>query len=205
MGQQIMYVKFIWKIIPKETPFIEINCSRCSNNRFICSNKFRINSNKKLSDVWLIYKCSHCENTWNMNILTRKNLSQIKYDLFCRFQENNIELAWHYAFNKSIAKSNKVRLNNHIDFEISDHQGHYLDSNDQFVSIAITSEYELPISIKKILQKKLNLSANQIVNLHQEGTIIINENKNFDLSKKIGLGCRLLINLTQLKSQCFHQ
>lgn len=190
-----MCTEYIWKIIPTETPAVEIICTRCNNNRFICSNKFRINSNKKLSDVWLIYKCSYCENTWKMSILTRKNLSQIDRSLFCGFQENNVDLAWHYAFDKSIAKCNKASLNSNINVEIVDQQGNYLHSTENIVSILITSEYELSISIKKILQKKLNLSANQVVKLHQEGVIVINGDKNHDLSKKIGLGCRLLLNL----------
>lgn len=197
-----MCIEYVWKIIPKETPAVEIICARCNNNRFICSDKFRINSNKKLSDVWLIYKCSHCENTWKMSILTRKNLSHIAHDLFCGFQENSIDLAWYYAFNKSIAKCNKVRLHSNVNVEIVDHQGNYLHSTEDLVSILITSEYELSITIKKVLQQKLNLSANQVVRLHHEEVIVINGDKNHDLSKKIGLGCRLVINLTKWKSCC---
>src|SRR5580692_11744260 len=132
-----MSIAYVWKIIPKATPTIEIICTRCHNNRFICSEKFRINSNKKLSDVWLIYKCSYCENTWKMNILTRKNLSNMDKHLFHGFQENNRDLAWHYAFTKSIAKCNKVILNNHVDFEIIE-QGNYLHSTEDLLSILIT-------------------------------------------------------------------
>lgn len=113
-----MCTVYIWKIIPIETPSLEIICTRCHNNSFICSEKFRINSNKKLSDVWLIYKCLYCENTWKMKILSRKNLSQLDQELFRGFQENNAALAWKYAFDKSIAKNNKVRLSHHISIEI---------------------------------------------------------------------------------------
>jgi len=192
-----MYKEYVWKIIPKETPCIENICSRCNNNRFICSDKFRINSNKKLSDVWLIYKCSYCENTWKMSILTRKNLSHIDHHLFRRFQENNIDLVWYYAFNKSIAKYNKVRLDSNVNVEIVDHQSGYLHSTESVISVLITSEYELSIPIKKILQQKLNISVNQLVRLHHEEIIVINGNTNHDLSKKIGFGCRLLIDCTR--------
>lgn len=194
-----MCIEYIWEIVPKETPAVEIICTRCNNNRFICNNKFRINSNKKLSDVWLIYKCSYCENTWKMTILTRKNLSHIDPNLFCGFQENNVDLAWHYAFNKEIAKYNKVRLDGNVNVEIVDHQNNYLSSIENSASILIKSKYELAITIKKVLQKKLNLSANQVIKLHQEEVIVINEDKNHDLGKKIRLGCRLLIDFTKWK------
>ncbi len=121
------------------------------------------------------------------------------HELFCGFQENNVDLAWRYAFNKSIAKNNKVRLNHNVDIEIVDHQSNYLDSRENSISILIISEYELSMTIKKILQQKLNLSANQIERLHREKAIIINGDKNLDLSKKIGFGCRLLINFTKWK------
>lgn len=194
-----MCIEYIWEIIPKETPVVEKNCTRCNNNQFICSEKFRVNSNKKMSDVWLIYKCFHCENTWKMSILTRKNLSQMDHDLFCQFQENNVDLAWHYAFDKSMAKNNKVRMNGNVKIDIVDRTGDFLQSNEKMVSILMTSKYELTISIKKILQQKLQLSANQVEKLNQNEIIMINEDKNHDLSKKIGLGCRLLINVANWK------
>jgi hypothetical protein len=122
------------------------------------------------------------------------------HNLFCRFQENNIGLVWHYAFNKAIAKYNKVRLDSNVNIEIVDHQSNYLPSIEGVIPVLITSEYELTIPIKKILQQKLNISANQVVRLHQEEIIVINEDKNHNLSKKIGLGCRLLIDFTMWKS-----
>jgi len=195
-----MYTKFFWKIIPKETPVVEKNCSRCNHNEFICSEKFRINSNKKMSDVWLIYKCLYCESTWKMDILMRKNLSQIDYELFRQFQENNVDLAWHYAFDKSIAKNNNVRINGNIKLDVVDEVGDYLQSDEKTISIIIKSKYELSISIKKILQYKLNISVNQLEKLHQEGVIVIHEEKHNDISKKIGKGCKILMDIEKLKN-----
>ena len=68
-----------WQVIPLDLPTISKKCSACKNNEFECSKKFRVNSNKKLSDVWLIYKCTSCNSTWNMNVISRKNLIFLVY------------------------------------------------------------------------------------------------------------------------------
>src|SRR5262245_41232119 len=143
-----MCLEYVWKIVPKETPVIERNCTRCNNNRFICSDKFRVNSNKKMSDVWLFYKCINFDRTCNMNINDLKNLSLFDHDLFCKFQENNIDLVWKFAFDKSIAKANKVRMNGNVEFDILNQGGDFFQSNEKTASILVVSKYELSISVK---------------------------------------------------------
>lgn len=194
-----MCIEYVWNVIPKETPVIEKNCSRCGNNGFVCSEKFRINSNKKMSDVWLIYKCACCESTWNMSILERKNLSLIDHDLFCQFQENNIDLVWRFAFDKSIAKVNKVRINGSLAFDVDDQGRDFLQSNKKTVSILILSKYELSISVKKVIQQKFNFSGNQVERLSKENIIAVNGGANQDISKKIGFNCSIVCDVEAWK------
>lgn len=194
-----MRIEYVWEIIPKETPVIEKKCGRCNNNQFICSEKFRINSNKKMSDVWLIYKCTHCHSTWNMDILTRVNLSQIDLDLFSLFQENNVDLAWQYAFDKSIHQMNKIRTNGNVEVDIIDVSKNIFHSKEKLIVVSINSKYHLTIPIRKILKQKLTFSIKQLDELYQAGVFIVNNDKNNDLSKKIGFGCFLEINVETIK------
>ena len=57
----MMNVTYQWQLIAHETPKLQKDCSRCANTEFVCSEKFRINSCKKMTDVWLIYKCTQCD------------------------------------------------------------------------------------------------------------------------------------------------
>lgn len=193
-----MCAQYVWNIIPRETPRIEKNCTRCNSNLFVCSEKFRVNSNKKMIDVWLIYKCVNCENTWKMSILERKNLSQIDHNLFCQFQENNIHLAWKFAFDKSIAKANNARMLGNVLFDIAEEED-LLQSTEKIVSILIISKYELSIPVRKVIQKKFNLSANRALQLNNANIIVVNGDVNQDVSKKIGFKCQLLIDINALK------
>jgi len=70
-----------------------------------------MNAQKKNIDVWLIYRCIKCDNTYNMTIISRASPESINKELFHRFQENNRELAWQYAFSTEIRKKNHVEPN----------------------------------------------------------------------------------------------
>lgn len=195
-----MRIEYTWDIIPKESPIIKKKCNRCDNNQFICSEKFRINSNKKMSDVWLIYKCTHCHSTWNMDILTRANLSRVDPNLFSLFQENNIDLAWQYAFDKSIHQMNKVRANGNIEIDIIDTAKNIFHSNEKLALVSINSRYQLAVPIRKILKQKLGFSTNQLDQTYRSGAFIINKDKNNDLSRKIGFGCILELSIEMIKN-----
>lgn len=60
-----------WFVEPSSPPLYKRNCSKCKKTTlFYSSDNFRINGQKKNLDVWLIYKCQNCDNTWNIDILS---------------------------------------------------------------------------------------------------------------------------------------
>src|SRR5437016_4799441 len=89
---------YVFTIVPKSTPQIIRRCARCEANRFASSNKFRINANKKILDVWLIFKCIACDYTLNVSIFSRKSIKSIDRILLERFHKNDSELVLQYAF-----------------------------------------------------------------------------------------------------------
>lgn len=49
-------------------------CKKCGKKtEYICSGLFRVNAQHKYLDIWLIYKCSNCDSTWNSTIYSRVN------------------------------------------------------------------------------------------------------------------------------------
>ncbi|EMH99752.1 hypothetical protein KPRYC492_22615 [Klebsiella pneumoniae RYC492] len=44
-------------------------------NAFAPSGAIRVNSQKKLLDIWSIYKCTHCDYTWNIALFSRLHVS----------------------------------------------------------------------------------------------------------------------------------
>jgi hypothetical protein len=101
----------IWRVVPLETPRVLRHCVKCRELRqFSSSDKFRLNAQQQKVDVWLIYKCLKCENTWNCTLVSRRTVKEIGDLLYPRFQQNDRELAWTYAFNFSLLSQAGVQI-----------------------------------------------------------------------------------------------
>ena len=105
-----MKKEYVWEIKAKNTPTLKRKCNHCNSNRFYCSDKFRLNSQKKNIDIWLIYRCVECDSTYNLTILSRTKPEWIKKDLFLNFSGNDEATAWEYAFSAETTRKNNVEL-----------------------------------------------------------------------------------------------
>ena len=93
----------LWRVVPLETPRVLRHCAKCGGiRRFASSDKFRLNAQQRKVDVWLIYKCLDCESTWNCTIMSRRTPNEIGAERYSRFQQNDRELAWEYAFDRGL-------------------------------------------------------------------------------------------------------
>lgn len=118
-----------WTVVPLSIPKLIKNCSRCSHNRFVSSNKFRVNANKKVIDIWLIYKCIHCDYTFNLPIITRTSVSKLNQDVLERFQVNDEAFAWQYGF-----KADRLQHSIQLDWDI-EYEGANIQENSDEKSI----------------------------------------------------------------------
>ncbi|WDV45364.1 DUF1062 domain-containing protein [Clostridiaceae bacterium M8S5] len=173
------YKDMTWEIIPKNMPIVKRNCPKCGNNSlYISTNKFRINGNKKLLDIWLIYQCKKCKSTWKMAIYERVYYKDLDKVMFSKFEQNNIDLARYYAFNKEVHNKNKsILITEGIRYEI---QGDMIETNKEVdckkvIRIQIKCEYELGLRVDKLLSDKLGISRSQIKKLCKEGLIYCDE------------------------------
>ncbi|WP_175989493.1 DUF1062 domain-containing protein [Bacillus sp. Marseille-Q1617] len=165
---------FVYEIIAQETPYIKRNCSKCkTNTEFYCSEKFRVNANQKIVDIWLIYNCTHCEGTWNYPILSRVNINSIDSMLIQKFMNNDKETIWYYAF-----QINKLRklcndVNTDIRYELRKEK---LDSRSNEVTIRLCCKYHFGLRIDKLLAEIFGISRSKVNKLSQNGTILLNPN-----------------------------
>ena len=145
-----MRTEYIWEIKVKNTPTLKRKCNHCNSNRFYCSNKFRMNAQKRNIDVWLIYRCVECDSTYNLTILSRTKPELIKKDLFSKFSENDEKLSWEYAFSSEIGREIKVRTTyfdkKYGDFDLVSEQSQKVEAGkDQYIFVYRTYQ---PITIK---------------------------------------------------------
>jgi hypothetical protein len=100
-----------WRIIPLQTPCVWRRCPKCDKMcLFYSSDQFRLNARQRRVDVWLIYRCTLCDTTWNCTILTRCTPEEIGRERYQRFQQNDRDTAWAYAFDFALLNRLGVRV-----------------------------------------------------------------------------------------------
>ncbi|MBL8709247.1 MAG: DUF1062 domain-containing protein [Rhodospirillaceae bacterium] len=74
------------------------HCARCKTDRpFASSGRFRVNAQKKLIDIWLIWRCTTCDQTWNQSIHERRPVRSLPPAELDAFMGNDAGLAQHHA------------------------------------------------------------------------------------------------------------
>ena len=174
-----MRKEFIWEVSARNTPLLKRKCNRCNSNRFYCSEKFRMNAQKKYIDIWLIYRCIKCDSTYNMNIFSRTKPESINKDLFNKFSENNIETAWKYAFSHETSRKNNVELDlDSVEYDIRYDNisiEDILNFDGDIVTFKIKYPYDFSLKLSSVIRICLNISANKLNKLIEVKVISIQE------------------------------
>ncbi|MBB4038157.1 hypothetical protein GGR21_004086 [Dysgonomonas hofstadii] len=173
-----------WEILPLEAPIYIKRCSKCkNNNRFYNSSKFRMNNQKKNSDVWLIYKCIECDNTFNITILSRIKWHLIDKNLFDKFIDNDYDTALRLSLDQEIIYKNHIQIDyDSIEYEIRADSDMlfedmvFLDKEE--VRISIKYPYNLNLKLSRVIREKLNLSLNKLELMIDSGIICIDPMEN---------------------------
>lgn len=198
-----MKSEYIWEITAKNTPSLKRKCNHCNSGRFYCSGKFRMNFQKKNIDVWLIYKCTECDSTFNLPILSRSKPKRIKKDLFAKFSENDEATAWEYAFSAETGRKNNVELDyGSVEYEIR-HDiipiNDILNAEHEFIAFKIQSRFEFGLKLSSVVRSCLGLSANQWNQMIESKAIFTPENH--PLKKhKVKNGDLVLVSPEKLRS-----
>ena len=101
----------LWLIVPDQLPVVIRRCPKCNEKRdFLNSGKFRVNANGKLLDVWLIYRCSHCDTSFSMTIIERTKKESLNKEEYEGFLGNSEALAAKYGSDKELFLKNKVEI-----------------------------------------------------------------------------------------------
>ncbi|MEL6188819.1 MAG: DUF1062 domain-containing protein [Myxococcota bacterium] len=88
-----------WRVRPLHTPAVLRRCPRCDGmRRFRSSDRFRVNAQGRRLDVWLIYRCSACSQTWNRTVEERVGVDRIPPELYAAYLRNDLDVAWDAAF-----------------------------------------------------------------------------------------------------------
>ncbi|WP_312509784.1 DUF1062 domain-containing protein [Chryseobacterium culicis] len=174
-----MSIQHIWEVKAKNTPLLKKKCSHCNTDRFQCSDKFRLNAQKKNIDIWLIYRCVKCSNTYNMTVFSRIRTESISKELFSQFSENNTQIAWKYAFSKEIMRKNNVEADwENVAYEILSPKllvEDLINMNEEMVLFQIHCSFDFNMSVSALIRKCLGLSSSKLNLLLESDAVHYNE------------------------------
>lgn len=104
-------LRVTWTVTPLRPPEPRRHCSHCNGTRrFRSTGKFRANAQKQRIDVWLVYSCEICEESWNLPILERATVGRIATSQLAGFTHNDPTLARRYAFDLARLKRYSPRI-----------------------------------------------------------------------------------------------
>ncbi|WP_188455474.1 DUF1062 domain-containing protein [Virgibacillus oceani] len=160
-----------YEIVAQETPNVIRNCRNCKRStEYFCSDKFRVNANQKIVDIWLIYKCIHCEGTWNCPILSRLNVNRIDPILHQKYMNNDKETIWHHAFQISKLRKLCDAVKNDINYEVRKEKS---ESVSDEATIRICCKYDFGLRIDKLLAEILDISRSKVSKMAKEETFLL--------------------------------
>lgn len=164
-------MKVTWTVTPVGYQRIAKRCPSCSIKRdFLPSGAFRVNSQKKVLDVWSIYKCTHCDYTWNISLFTRLHVSKIDRELHHRLMMNDAATVLHFAYDTATLKRNNAELSGRPDFRIQEQWLASLSPGKRVkVSVRISRSFQ--VSLLSILKQQLMLSTGEIQRRVEAGQI----------------------------------
>lgn len=175
-----METTITWEVKVKNTPLLIKKCSHCDSDRFYCSDKFRMNAQKKNIDVWLIYRCVKCDNTCNLTLLSRSKPDLIDKTLFHSFSMNDKDTAWKYAFSTEMERKNNLRLDyDSVEYEVIPNTSleDLLNLSNEVIKIHIKCKFEFDLKLSSLIRRCFSLSANQVKRMFEDGIITITSNK----------------------------
>lgn len=94
------------RVVSHHLPPIVWSCPRCRCSIFDCSERFRANSNGKLLDIWLVYRCRSCDATKNLTVVERRPVSKVPRALLDAAQRNDAAVARALARDTALVRRN---------------------------------------------------------------------------------------------------
>jgi len=186
-----------WAIAPKTAPRPLINCNRCGTVKSYCSSgKFRVNANGKRIDVWLIYRCIDCDNSWNFGIFERCNRRDIEPALLQALESNDPALARRHAFDVVTLRNRIGRIEEFPDVAV--HKRRLGDAGEAATVLELQLGLEMPTSLRldRLLAGELGISRSRLQALEEKRSLILGRDGAKALRKPAREGMAIRIDLT---------
>lgn len=188
-----------YKIVPKDAFRILRSCSGCGQKMSYCSTgHFRINANKSLLDVWLIYQCPKCRHTYNLPVYERVRAAQIEPEEYQRFLKNDADTALRYGLDKRLFVRSRAQIDQDaVEYELIREENQPDETilaplpelpRETQLFLIVRDPFELNVRADRLAAELLQISRSRVKRLLKDGEMEIRQDSAGVIIH--GLGCR---------------
>lgn len=186
-----------WHIRPLELPRPWRYCASCATARaFVCSERFRVNAQKKSLDVWLNYRCECCEDVWKFPLFERRSVGELApaLDGFVRHDPATV---WKYAFDIARLRPHVIRVDTDVRVQIERMQVAVADVTAGCVCIAFDVPFPCDLRLDRLLAAELGVSRSTLQGWHERAQLQVWPEQRGALSKRVRDGQRVTYLLSK--------
>jgi hypothetical protein len=158
-----------WRIVPCRPPHLVRRCSGCGVTRqFASTGAFRLNANKRRLDVWLLYRCLSCEDTWKARVFDRAPVTGVPPSELEAMLRNDPDHAWRCATDEAWLSRLPVEVERDVPVRVD-------RDDDAPPHDAIALELTAPVSMRldRLLARELCLTRSELARRIDRGEITI--------------------------------
>lgn len=185
-----------WIILPDQLPAVLKRCSKCGEKtQFNNSGKFRVNANGRLLDIWLIFRCSKCETSFNLAIYERMEAGRVDPAEYKGFLDNAPELALKYGNDRDLFARNRAEiLKSRTEYRVEKGEtartwtegetteGETMEGDTMEAEVKISAGFDLRVDA--LLVRQLSVSRNMIKRWCEE-TLILSNGQTLSYKSKV--------------------
>ncbi len=182
--------------MPGTAPRPLINCNRCGPAKaYRSSDKFRVNANGKRIDVWLIYRCVDCDNSWNFGIFERCNRRDIEPALLRALESNDPALARRHAFDIVALRNQAGRVEEFPDVAVDKQV--LAGTRDSAAALELRLGLDMPTSLRldRLLANELGISRSRLQALEERRLLVVDPDGTKALRKAARTGTTVRVDL----------
>jgi hypothetical protein len=192
-----MLVRVTWRVVSSNRSIrCRRYCSRCGGAAiFTSSGRFRVNTNGKRVDAWLVYTCDGCGRSWNLEILERAPVRTLAPATYQQLLQNDGGLARRYALDADRLRRRGAQPEP-VDFEVHPSlTGDETPRATTSMEITMLLPEALTIRLDRVLAVGLGRSRREIRQLGEQGGIdVVGADNRRALDRPVVNGQRVLIH-----------
>jgi hypothetical protein len=191
-----------WRIRPLELPRPWRYCSACAAARvFVCTERFRVNAQKKTLDVWLNYRCAVCEEVWKLPLFERRSVSDLDAALREAFATHDRATVWKYAFDVGRLRPHVLRVATNVSVQIERTVLSDFAASATYQSVYLDVPLPCDVRLERVLAAAFAVSRTTVQRWHERDQLRVLPEHGSALRKCVRDGQRIDV-LAEIWTRC---